>query len=100
MLKTFDFPKFIWQKIKKSLAFFCPPSYTKKVLFERAKRVTPGWCNGSTGDSGSSSLGSSPSPGAIFLSWRHGRQLASKQQLRRREIRRGHEFASLTATNQ
>ena len=33
---------------------------------------TPGWCNGSTSDSGSFSLGSSPSPGAIFVSWRYG----------------------------
>ena len=28
---------------------------------------TPGWCNGSTSDSGSFSLGSSPSPGAILF---------------------------------
>ena len=30
---------------------------------------TPGWCNGSTSDSGSFGLGSSPSPGA---KWRYG----------------------------
>lgn len=33
------------------------------------ERYTPGWCNGSTSDSGSFGLGSSPSPGA---KWRYG----------------------------
>ena len=33
----------------------------------------PGWCNGSTRDSGSFSLGSSPSPGANLIR-RHGQE--------------------------
>ena len=40
------------------------------VLMSVLKKIaTPGWCNGSTSDSGSFGLGSSPSPGA---KWRYG----------------------------
>ena len=50
----------IFVKGEKTIDIFLLLRYHMKVL-------TPGWCNGSTGDSGSSCLGSSPSPGAIFL---------------------------------
>ena len=56
-----DADKKLLRKCKKTIDIFLLLRYHKQVL-------TPGWCNGSTGDSGSSCLGSSPSPGAIFLS--------------------------------
>ena len=52
---------------------------------------TPGWCNGSTSDSGSFGLGSSPSPGAR---WRYGQ--AAKTSPSQGEIKGSIPFSATT----
>ena len=52
---------------------------------------TPGWCNGSTSDSGSFGLGSSPSPGA---KWRYGQ--AAKTSPSQGEIKGSIPFSATT----
>lgn len=58
------------KKVKKIYEKGLPsPHYSAIIIFVPMNTYTPGWCNGSTSDSGSFGLGSSPSPGA---KWRYG----------------------------
>ena len=63
-------PFCFFQRREEGKLFFCKKYFKKGVafyfIFAIIMTVLPGWCNGSTGDSGSSCLGSSPSPGAIW----------------------------------
>ncbi len=63
---------------------------------ERAQKEqsTPGWCNGSTSDSGSFGLGSSPSPGA---KWRYGQ--AAKTSPSQGEIKGSIPFSATNEIN-